>query len=334
MATVSRSRSPAGAKQRPRAPLGALAAADVLRTWGIPGVAVAAIAACATLSATGLLATAVALAGTTAAVLVLLLYIGERPFLTATRSSRERLLAAALATVWFLACYAPFHARLFPGTPLLDAAQVTAAGTGLPLRIPSAGRRAVDLVLEGHLTPNPTGGAAPPLHYRLTVEGSAGGPRTVEGLFEDRLSTRRLGRRGTAVVHQAHTADVRVLSNPGRGDLTVTSLVLEPESAQPITITAYAHPLPGPIVLGLLAAALLAAVLAFDRLGPAPETDGALTLSTAAVIGTAIIFWTSNAVHPDFPALIGSVIFGGPLGFMAGALIWWMAKRLIVRPTR
>jgi hypothetical protein len=65
-----------------------------------------------------------------------------------------------------------------------------------------------------------------------------------------------------------------------------------------------------------------------------PETDGALTCATAAVVGTAVIFWTSNAVHPDFAALIGSVIFGGPLGFAAGALVWWMAKRLIVRPTR
>ncbi|HYR96142.1 MAG TPA: hypothetical protein VEM57_05360 [Candidatus Binatus sp.] len=333
MATVSGSRSPAGAKQRPRTPLGALAAVDVLRTWAIPGAAVAAIAVFAGLSAAGLLDTTVALAGTTVAILVLLLYIGERPLLTAGRSSRERSLGAALAAVWLVACYAPFHARLFPGTPLLDGAQVTAAGTGLPLRIPADGRRAIDLVLEGHLTPNPTGGVAPALHYRLTIEG-AGTTRLVEGQFEDRLSTRRLGRRGTAVVHQAHTADVRVLSNPGGGDLSVTHLVLEPESAQPITISAFAHPLPGPIVLGLLAAALLGAVLAFDRLGPAPETDGALTLSTAAVIGTAIIFWTSNAVHPDFPALIGSVIFGGPLGFMAGALLWWMAKQLIVRPTR
>jgi hypothetical protein len=114
----------------------------------------------------------------------------------------------------------------------------------------------------------------------------------------------------------------------------VTQLVLEPESAQPVTISAFAHPLPGPIVLGLATAVLLAAVLAFDRLGPVPDTDGALTLATSAVIGTAVIFWTSNAVHPDFQALIGSVIFGGPVGFAAGAVLWWMAKRLIVRPAR
>jgi hypothetical protein len=333
MATASRSRSPAGAKQRPRAPLGALAALDTLRTWAIPGAAVGAIVVFVGLTTAELMDTPVGLAGTIVALLVLLLYIGERPLLASESTPRDRALGGALAALWLVACYVPFHTRLFPGTPLLADKQVTASGNGLPLQIPSGGRQAIDLMLEGHLAPNPAGGVAPPIHYTLTLEGE-GGPRAIDGVFEDRLSTRRLGRRGTAVVHQTHTADVRVLSNPGRGDLTITHLVLEPDSAQPITISAFAHPLPGPIVLGLAAAALLAAVVAFDRLGAVSDTDGALTLSTAAVIGTAIIFWTSNAVHPDFPALIGSVILGGPLGFMAGALLWWMAKRLIVRPPR
>jgi len=92
--------------------------------------------------------------------------------------------------------------------------------------------------------------------------------------------------------------------------------------------------LPGSIVLGLAVAALVAAVVAFDRLGPAPETDGALTLATAAILGTAAIFWTSNVVHPDFSSVIGSAIFGGPLGFAAGALLWWVAKRTLERSTR
>ncbi len=175
---------------------------------------------------------------------------------------------------------------------------------------------------------------APPVHYTLTLVGGDGTARVVDGTFQDELRTRRLGRRGTAVVHQSHTADVRVLANDGGGDITVKQLVLEPETAHPITVTAYAHPLPGPLVLGLLTAALLAAVVAFDRLGPVPDTDGALTLATAAVVGTAIIFWTSNAVHPDFQTLVGSVIFGGPLGFAAGALVWWVAKHLIGPATR
>ena len=331
MATASRSRAPAAAKQRPRVALAAVAAADAARSWGVPALALAVIAVLAVLSAAGALGTAGALAGTVAAALVLLLYIGERPLVTQARTPRERALGAGLALLWFVACYGPFHARLFPGTPLLDGAQVTAAGSGLPLRIPAAGRSAVDLVLEGQLAESPSGNVAPPVNYSLTLEG-AGGPRVVKGTFEDRLGTRRLGRRGTATVHQRHTADVRVLSNPGRGDLTVKHVVLEPEGAQPITISAYPHPLPGQLVLGLLATALMAAVVAFDRLGPVPETDGGLTVSTAAVLGTALIFWTSNAVHPDFSALIGSMIFGGPLGFIAGAAVWWMAKRLIAGP--
>ncbi|HJQ85809.1 MAG TPA: hypothetical protein VKA21_17100, partial [Candidatus Binatia bacterium] len=209
----------------------------------------------------------------------------------------------------------------------------TAGGGGLPLRIPAEGASAVDLLLEGRLAPSTAGNVAPPLRYHLTVEGGDQA-RTLEGVFEDRLATRRLGRRGTAVVHQTHTADVRVLPNPARGDLTVTRLVLEPESTQAITLSAFVHPLPGPLVLGLAAAVLLGAVIAFDRLGPVAETDGALTLGTAGALGTALIFWTSNAVHPDFPALVGSVIFGGPIGFLVGAILWWTAKRLIVRPAR
>ena len=333
MATASRSRAPAGARRPSRAPLPALLAGGALRVWTIPVAAALAIAVFAALDAAEMVATSVAVAITIAAALVLLLYIGERPLVTGDASGRDRLLGAALAVVWFLACYAPFHTRLFPGRPLVDNAQVTSSGSGLPLRIPAAGARAVDFLLEGKLTPTTTGGVAPPLHYVLTIE-DEDGPRTIDGTFEDRLATRRLGRRGTAVVHQTHTADVRLLPNPRRGELRVTHLVLEPESAQAITVSAFAHPLPGPIVLGLVAVALLAATVVFDRLGPAPDTDGALTLSTAAVIGTAYIFWTSNAVHPDYPALIGSVIFGGPIGFAIGACIWWVAKRLVVRPAR
>ena len=76
------------------------------------------------------------------------------------------------------------------------------------------------------------------------------------------------------------------------------------------------------------------AVLGFDLFGPVPQTDGALTLATAATVGAAAIFWTSNAVHPDFQTLIGSAIFGGPLGFGVGALAWWMARHLVARRTR
>jgi hypothetical protein len=333
MATASRSRAPAGAKQTGRAALATSAARGALRSWGVPGAAVVAIAVLVALESAELVGTPAALAWTIAASLVLLLWIGQRPLLVGSHAARDRALAASLAAIWFAACYLPFHVRIFPGHPLVDGAQLSSTGAGLPLRIPAAGARAIDLELEGKLTPSAGGGVAPPVHYRLTVEG-AGETRVVDGVFEDRLATRRLGRRGSATVHQTHTADVRVFSNPGRADLTVTHLVLEPESAQPITLTAFVHPLPGVVVLGLAAAALLAATIAFDRLGPVPETDGALTLATAGALGTALIFWTSNAVHPDYSALIGSVIFGGPLGFAAGAMVWWLAKRLIARPAR
>ena len=136
------------------------------------------------------------------------------------------------------------------------------------------------------------------------------------------------------MVHQSHSSELRVLANPGREDLSITQLSLEPPTAPAVTVSAFAHPLPGPVILGIAVAALLAGVIAFDRLAAVAATDGALTLATAAVVGAAVIFWTSNAVHPDFRTLIGSAIFGGPVGFAAGALLWWAAKKLIARPGR
>jgi hypothetical protein len=276
----------------------------------------------------------VALALAIVAALVLLAFIGVRPLVDGRTAVSSRPLVIGVVVVWLLACYAPFHARLFPGTPLIEGAQVSASGSGLPLRIPARGHGRIDLLLEGKLPAPVAGGVAPPVHFTLTLEAEGESPRTVAGVFEDTLRTQRLGRRGTAVVHQLHTADRRVVANPGGNDLSITQLVLEPAGSQAISVTAYAHPLPGPLLLALAVTMLLGAVVAFDRFGPMPETDGSLTLATAAVVGAAIIFWTSNAIHPDFRTLIGSTIFGGPLGFAAGAAVWWLAKRLIVRPAR
>lgn len=332
MATASRTRPSAAPGKRTASPnLTALLVLDALRTWVIPVLGGVVIVALAALSAAEIVSTSAALAGAIFAALVLLLYVGERPLLAADQPRQGQLIGAALGVVWLVACYVPFHTRIFPGKPLVDAAQVSPGGAGLPLRIPSAGHAAVDLQLEGRLAPNPSGGIAPPVHYRLVVEGAAGS-QVVDGQFEETLKSQRLGRRGSTTVKQAHNTDVRVLANPGGGDLTITQLTLEPVTAPAIAISAFAHPLPGPIVLALATLVLLAATLAFDRLGPAPETDGALTLATAAVIGTAIIFWTSNALHPDFHTLIGSAIFGGPLGFAGGAAAWWIAKKLVARP--
>jgi hypothetical protein len=331
MATASRSRHP----RRTAAPISRTRLVwDALRPWLLPGAAGLALVGFAVCSALELLAPARALAGGILAALVLLVWVGERPLVSGPASARARLLGAALGTVWLAACYLPFHARLFPGPPLIAAVPLSTSGGGLPLVIPAAGHAAIDLLLEGRLAPNPTGGAAPPVRFRLTLKEGDGGVRQVDGRFEDTLMTRRLGRRGTAVVHQTHTTDVRTVPNPARQDLVVTEVALDPPTAQTITLSAFTHPLPGPAVLGLAGALLLAAVVAFDRLGPVSGTDGALTLATTAVAGTAVIFWTSNAAHPDFHTLIGSAIFGGPLGFAAGALVWWIAKRLIVRAAR
>jgi hypothetical protein len=335
MATAPRTRPPAGTRPRGASPnLTALLVLDALRNWVIPTVAGVTIVACAALGATGLVAEGPALSTAIFAALILLLYVGMRPLLAPDQPRRDVLLGATLGLVWLVLCYVPFYTRIFPGTALVNAVEIDAAGTGLPLHIPAAGHSTLDLVLEGHLAPNPTGGASPAIHYRMDVEDAGGAHQTLEGQFDDTLKTQRLGRRGTATVHQSHASELRVISNPGGGDLTVTRLTLEPENSPPVNLSAYAHPLPGLVVLALGVLALLTAVVAFDRLGGGAETDGSLTLATTAVIGAAVVFWTSNVVHPDFRTLVGSAIFGGPVGFAAGALVWWVAKKLIARPAR
>lgn len=303
-----------------------------LRTWAVPGLAGITIVTSAVLSGAEVASTATTLTSAIIATLVLLVYLAERPLLEPGARPRDRLLGAGLGALWLTACYVPFHTRIFPGHPLLDGAQVNAGGQGLPLTIPASGHRRLDLLLEGKLAVNSSGGAATSMNYHLTLTTPSGTLPPLTGLFDDRLKTQRLGRRGTAVVHQTHSSDLRVIDNPGQQDVTVTQVDLEPPSEQGITISVFAHPLPGPLVLGLAGAVLLAITIVFDRRGPVAETDGALTLSTAAAFGTAYIFWTSNAVRPDFHTLIGSAILGGALGFIAGAAVWWVAKRLIVRP--
>jgi hypothetical protein len=328
MATASRigqpgSRSRTAGATPTKSPLGRLA------NWAIPIVCGAIVAGAGVASATALLPQPVALAAAILAALVLLLFLAVRPLLDPAATTRDRLVGVGLGLLWLTACYLPFQVRLFPGTPLLAGAEIRTGGAGLPLVIPASGQRAVDLLLEGKLAASADGSAAPPVHFLLTVQDAGGETQIIDGMFRDQLVSRRLGRRGTAVAHRLHTADVRVLPNPARGDLTITQITLQPATAAPVTVTAWTHPLPATPVLVLAGLVLVGLVVAFDRIGPGATTDGALTVATASAIGTAVIFWTGNAAHPDFNTLIGAAIFGGPLGFAAGSVVWWIAKRVI-----
>lgn len=320
-------KKPSAATPRAATPrVGALLAFDALRTWAIPAVAGAVFVVAAGLSATEIVPTGPAVATGILAVFVLLLWIGLRPLLDDGATTRERLIGVAVAVPWLVLLYLPFHARIFPGQPLLAPLEIPVGSKLLPVHIPAAGHAAVDLLLEGKLMHAATG-AAIPVGYTLTItDGTT--PQAVVGRFDEQLKTQRLGRRGTAVVHQAHVADVRELTNPARSDLSITAVATDPADAPPITVTAYPHRLPGPLVSGLVAAALLAAALWADRLPSLRSTDGTFTYATAAVIGAIVVFATGNVLHPDFRSLIGSAIFGGPVGFGVGALVWWIAKRI------
>jgi hypothetical protein len=65
-----------------------------------------------------------------------------------------------------------------------------------------------------------------------------------------------------------------------------------------------------------------------------PDSEGTFTLATAGALGTAVALLTSNTVHPTLSSLVGSMIFGGPLGAGLGALVWTIARRTLVHAPR
>jgi len=318
-------------KSKPAPRVEAALATDALGTWGVTGGALAVAIIGAVLSATGLVAPSLGLAAVVLGLLVLLADRGLRGALTKAGASVG--LVSAIGIAWVLACYLPFHTIFFPGAALHDPIVVRGASAALPVVLPTTGRSAVDLLLEGELPPGPSGGTGIPVQFTVTVEDTAKTPQVLSGLFEDTLRTSRLGRRGTATVVQPHHAARRLVSNPTRGDLTVTSVVLEPATGATVSITAYAHHLPPLPVLVALGVALLAGAVFVDT-RIVPDSDGTFTLATAGALGSAVALLTSNTVHPTLSSVIGSMIFGGPLGAGLGALVWTIARRTLVHATR
>jgi hypothetical protein len=322
-------------RTRPAPRVATLVAADFLGAWGIPVGAVLVAAVAATLTAFELIAPAPGLAVTVLGALVLLAHVGLRPALDAERTAPTVGAGAvlAIAVAWVLVCYAPFHALFFPGAPLHQAIRLVSADAALPVVIPTGGHRSLDLLLEGELPPSAGGETALPVAYTLTFEDADHRVQTLSGQFDESLRTQRLGRRGTATVLQAHHTERRLLENPGAGDLRLSGVALEPATGSAVTLEAYAHPLPPLPILVVLAAALLAGAVAVDA-RVVGDSEGTFTLATAGILGTATIFWTSNTVHFSVSSVIGSAIFGGLLGAVAGATLWWVARRTVARPRR
>jgi hypothetical protein len=295
-------------------------------SWPLAVTAAGAALIAALATAFDLLPPAVGLAATVIALLVLLAERGlEKALAAATPGLLQSL---AIGLVWVGVCWVPFQALLFPGAPLHDPIVVHGGETTGPLQIPADGRHAVDLLLEGTLPPNPTGGPAIPVSYAVTLEDAAHARTVVTGRFEENLRTRRVGRRGTATSIQTHHGERRLVSNAAGGDLTVTDVTLEPAAGTVVTITAHAHRLPSTPILALLGVAFVAAAVAVDsRMVPASE--GMLTFATGGALGTALALWTSNVVHPTVSNLIGAIIFGGPIGLGLGALLWAIARRTL-----
>ncbi len=327
--------STARTKQRPSARVATGVAADTMSamsTWGIP-TALGAIAAAAA-AATSFEVVPPA-AGLAIAVLALLALIAERA-LSATIGTAPGGVTTVLAVglVWVGLCYAPFHALFFPGTPLHEPFVLHADDASLPVAMSTGGYALLDVMLEGQLPANPSGGTAIPVEYAITFDDATSAKHVLAGRFDESLRTQRLGRRGTTTVIQAHHAERRLLENPARGDLKITGVSLDPAQGSTVTVTAYPHPLPPTIVLIVLGAALIAAAVAVEtRVLATP--DGTLTYATPAALAAALMLWTSNTVHPTVSNMIGAILLGALVGLPIGAVLWWIARRtLVVDPRR
>jgi hypothetical protein len=306
-------------------------AADALGSWGIPVAAGVVAIVAATATSLELVDPSVGLAVAVVGLLVVMIERSLHPALAAATPGPA--LVAAIGLGWVVACYLPFHGLFFPGPPLHAPITLHAGDRALPVSLPAHDHSAVDFLLEAELPPNPAGGTAIPVQYTIVVEDGAQARQTLTGRFDESLRTQRLGRRGTATVIQAHHAERRLVSNAAGGDLTITTVGLDPSDGASVTVTAHVHRLPSTPVLVVLALALLGAAVAVDA-RIIPESDGSLTHMTGAALGTALMLWTSNTVHPTVSSLIGSIIFGGPLGFGAGALVWAIARRTLVHAGR
>ena len=323
--------SPARTKTRSSSGYAMTAAADALDGWAIPGAAAAIAILGATGAALGVLGEPVGLA---IAIVGALTVAAERGLAKAAATATPGIaVVLAIAAGWILVCYAPFHPLLFPGAPLHDPVTLHAGDTSLPITLPTAGRGSVELMLEGQLPANPSGGAALPVTYALTIGDASGGTQVVAGRFDEQLRTQRLGRRGSATVIQAHHGERHLVANPGSGDLVLQGVSLEPSAGAAMTVTAFSHHLPSIPVLVVIGLVVLAGVVAIDtRL--VPDSDGTLTFITPAAFGAATALWTSNTVHPTVSSLIGATIFGGPVGLAVGALLWAVARRTLVDARR
>ncbi len=320
--------STARTKQRPTSRVTMAVATSGFETWALPTAA-------GVIALAGALATSFELVdapiGLAVAVLGLLALIAERGLTKAVPLGVPAVVGLALA--WTAICYTPFHAYFFPGTPLHEPVTLHSSDASLPVTLTTGGRTTIDLMLEGQLPANPNGGPALPVQYTITLEDTAAARQVLSGTFKETLSTRRLGRRGTATVITPHHEEHRVVANPAGGDLKVTGVTLEPAAGASVAVAAFAHRLPSTPILVVLALAFLGAVVAVDT-RVVPSSEGTLTVATPAALGAALVLWTSDTVHLTVSSLIGAIIFGGALGLMLGTLLWAIARRTLVHDRR
>jgi hypothetical protein len=237
-------------------------------------------------------------------------------------SPRHRAYAFLFGGLWLVTIFYPIYRRIYPGERLFS---VDAGPANLPIELPATGLGKVDLLIDSHLDPAEPGQTRV-ARYAVTVEGAAMAPRTVEGEFKETWQSQRQARSQTVEVLRERKSTTVVIDNPGRGPLQVTSLKVEGQAEQLLTLTLYRHLLPPWWMTLLFGAALLTGAVLFDRATGAGETAASLVIATAAAFVGAYAFPSIGSPNPTFRELAGAAVVGALVGGPIGGLVAWSTR--------
>ncbi|HUI27712.1 MAG TPA: hypothetical protein VL403_16635 [Candidatus Kryptonia bacterium] len=292
---------------------------DAVRTWVVPAVTaplalvlyvlfnVEVIEREAAVSALGLL------------VIVTVLWIGVRGFISERTGTRLAALLTAYVAVWSIATALPFLAIVNPGPPLFKAPLHANESVTLPVAGHTESYR---LVVEGGFAPS-AGQSARLAHYRLTLSGSGSGEQVLEGNFSERFLQQRLGRRGTATVRDLHTATQHSIEAAGQPLMVTLNELAPPDVIASLTIQLFPERFPQLLFLGL-GVVLVAASAVVDRWRPRDQTEGLMTTVTLGTLLSIVALRWWGGPHPGF----GQLAVEGLLGGVAGSVVAMVLHRI------
>jgi hypothetical protein len=237
-------------------------------------------------------------------------------------SAARRVLAFTFAALWLAVIFYPIYRRTYPGDRLFT---VDATPDNLPIELPTGKLDRFDMLIESHLdAPEP--GLTRVARYTVTIDGDATPPRTFEGEFKETWQSQRQARNQPIDVLRERRSTTVGVDNPRRETLHVTDLHVKGQARPILTLSLYPHLLPTWWETVLLAVALLAGAILFDRATGAGETAASLVVATAACFVGAYAFPGIGSPYPTFRELAGAAIVGALVGGPIGGFVAWSAR--------